>query len=204
MIHGYHVIWGTHGFWLPNDPRGSWSDFVGWWELARFGRATRSIERRDVDPGQWRAWRAAAERALKYPSVYLTGLQARAVGHGFANAVSKSGFTIWACSVLPQHVHMVIARHTYKVEQICNLLKGEATKARVAESLHPLAGYKVRDKTPSPWAVKEWKVYLDNEEAIETAIAYVEANAEKEGKSRQTWPFVTPFVGLPTRWVTYY
>jgi hypothetical protein len=25
----YHVVLGAYGFWLPNDPRGSWSDFVG-------------------------------------------------------------------------------------------------------------------------------------------------------------------------------
>lgn len=35
MIHGYHLIWGAYGFWLPNDPRGSWSDFVYSWELER-------------------------------------------------------------------------------------------------------------------------------------------------------------------------
>src|SRR4051812_39201122 len=32
MIVGYHVIFSAYGFWLPNDPRGSWSDFVGSWE----------------------------------------------------------------------------------------------------------------------------------------------------------------------------
>ncbi len=37
MIVGYHIIFGMYGFWLPNDPRGSWSDFVGSWELYRFG-----------------------------------------------------------------------------------------------------------------------------------------------------------------------
>jgi hypothetical protein len=40
MIRGYHVIFGAYGFWLPNDPRGSWSEFVGSWELFRFGAAT--------------------------------------------------------------------------------------------------------------------------------------------------------------------
>lgn len=25
MVIGYHVIFSTYGFWLPNDPRGSWS-----------------------------------------------------------------------------------------------------------------------------------------------------------------------------------
>jgi len=39
MIRAYHAIFTAYGFWLPNDPRGSWSDFVGSWELFRFGPA---------------------------------------------------------------------------------------------------------------------------------------------------------------------
>ena len=46
MIHGYHVIIVAHGTWLPNDPRGSWSDMVRKWELVRFGPSTKSLERR--------------------------------------------------------------------------------------------------------------------------------------------------------------
>jgi REP element-mobilizing transposase RayT len=127
------------------------------------------------------------------------------VGRGFANAIAKSGFTIWACSILPEHVHLVIARHTYKVEQISNLLKGEATKALKFESLHPMERYAERGKIPSPWAEKQWKVYLDTDEAIETAVAYVEENPLKEDKPRQSWSFVTPFAGLPkSGWVTYH
>lgn len=48
MIIGYHVIFGMYGFWLPNDPRGSWSDFVGSWELYRYGPATKTTERRSL------------------------------------------------------------------------------------------------------------------------------------------------------------
>jgi REP element-mobilizing transposase RayT len=173
--------------------------------ISAFRRATRSIERRDVDIICWKAWRARAETALNCPSVHFTGVQARAIGRGFANAIRNSGLTIWACSILPEHVHLVIARHTYKVEQICNLLKGAATKALKAESLHPLAKYRVRGKIPSPWAEKQWKVYLDSEEAIEQAIRYVEENPIKEGKPHQSWPFVTPFGGLPkSGWITYH
>src|SRR5947209_4674353 len=79
MIHAYHVIGGTYGFWLPNDPRGSWSDFVASWELARFGKTTRSPERVTLDAAQWARWRAEAEQALLYPSVVLTGTEAQAV-----------------------------------------------------------------------------------------------------------------------------
>lgn len=171
MIHGYHVIWGAYGFWLPNDPRGSWSELVASWELARFGKATRSIERRDIDTRQWEAWRAAAVATLKFPPVQLTGHQARAVATGLANGVRKSRLTVWACSILPQHVHLVIARHRYKVEQVCNLLKGEATKQVKIERLHPQAAFvDANGRLPSLWAEHQWKVYLDTEEAIDCAI----------------------------------
>jgi REP element-mobilizing transposase RayT len=206
MIHAYHVIWGAYGFWLPNDPRGSWSDFVGSRELARFGRATRSIERRDIDTSQWARWRDDAIKALRFPPVQLTGPQARTVGSGFSIGVRKSRLTIWACSILPEHVHLIIARHTYKIEQVCNLLKGEATKQLKAESLHPQQRFQCGDgKHPSLWAEGQWKVYLDSEDAIEEAIHYVEDNSSKEGKPPQKWSFVTPYTGIDrSAWTTYH
>src|ERR671928_232003 len=48
MVHAYHLIITAYGFWLPNDPRGSWSDFVRAWELVRFGKATKTDERRSL------------------------------------------------------------------------------------------------------------------------------------------------------------
>jgi hypothetical protein len=38
MVIASHVIVGMYGFWLPNDERGSWSDFIGSWELLRFAK----------------------------------------------------------------------------------------------------------------------------------------------------------------------
>ncbi len=48
MILGHHLIISAYGFWLPNDPRGSWSDFVRAWEIAKFGDATKVETRRSV------------------------------------------------------------------------------------------------------------------------------------------------------------
>ena len=81
----YEWFIGMYGFWLPNDERGSWSDFVGSWELLRFGKAKtvqvrQSLARRPFDPAR----RAAAQAALKYPPVKLNGVQARAPGRGTA------------------------------------------------------------------------------------------------------------------------
>ncbi len=111
MVLGYHAIFGAYGFWLPNDPRGSWSDFVGSWELFRYGTATKTTDTRS------RAWlehkhaqRLAAKRALKHPPVEFNGVQARAIGAGFAKYVERSGLVVWACAILPDHVHLVTSR----------------------------------------------------------------------------------------------
>lgn len=204
MVHAYHVIFGAYGFWLPNDPRGSWSDFVGKWELVRFGRATKSLERAELTPDEERQ-RRRAKQTLKYPAVQFTGAQAKAIGQSFAELYRKRNYTLCACSILPEHTHLVIARHTYPVESIVNLLKGEATRKLVADGLHPLARYaKPGERPPKMWAQRLWKVYLDTSEAIEAAIRYVEDNPEKEGKPAQTWHCVTPYRGLDAGWTTYH
>lgn len=113
MIHGYHVIIPHYGFWLPNDPRGSWSSFVACWELARFGKTTRHLEQRtlsQLSPYEI-AKRDAMRKSLLYPPVTLTGLQALSVALGFQAQASKSSYAIWACAILPEHTHLVIARH---------------------------------------------------------------------------------------------
>lgn len=195
MVLGYHVTFGAYGFWLPNDPRGSSSLYVGSEELRRFGPAT-YVEARWSVAGKPhdRHLRRAAKKALKYPEVVFTGHQALAIARGFGEAVKKSGFLIWACAILPCHIHLVIGRHRYKVEQIVNLLKGAATTQLLTEGLHPLAEYRTpNDDIPTPFEEDRWKVFLNTPAEIRDKIAYVENNPVKEGKRRQRWPFVVPF-----------
>ena len=206
MIHGYHVILTMYGSWLPNDPRGSWSDFIGRWELVQFGRPRRTLLKKplmELTP-QEVATRTAAQQALMYPPVNLTDNQVQSVADGFGNLVHKSNYTVWACSIMPQHVHLVIARHPFKVEQIATLLKGAASRQIVEDHRHPLQHQDRRDRLPSIWARGCWKVYLDNDESISNAIRYVEQNPVEEGKPKQDWPWVSPYRGLEAGWVTYH
>lgn len=195
MVLASHVIFSVYGFWLPNDPRGSWSEFVGAWELFRFGGATKvdvrhSVAKRAHD----RALRKAAKESLKYPPVQFTGLQARAVGRGFHDFLQRNGGTVHACAILPEHVHMVIARHRYGAEQLVTLLKGAATRQLVEENLHPFAAFgQPNERLPTCWARGEWKVFLDTEEDIIRSIEYVERNPLRERKRVQRWPFVTAY-----------
>ena len=207
MIHGYHLILPMYGFWLPNDPRGSWSDFVWKWELVRFGKATKSIDRRevmDLTESELQQ-REAARNVLNYEPVSINGQQALSIANGFAHRITRSNYSVWACAILPEHTHLVLARHTYKVEQMAKLLKAAATTRIIKDGRHPFAMHTAVESTfPHMWAESHWKVYLDSEEQIDAAVRYVNENPEREGKQRQHWSFVTPFRGLEPGHITYH
>jgi REP element-mobilizing transposase RayT len=195
MVIAYHVIISAYGFWLPNDPRGSWSESIRKWELFRYGPATKVDTRHSVaGVPHNRALCEAAKEVLDYPPVRFTEQQIQIIGQGFANYIEKSGVTFWAVSILDDHIHAVYMRHRYKSELVNNLLKGELTKALVEAGQHPFGEFAKQGEAPPPcWGRKWWTVYIDDQEHLGQAIPYVEKNPEKEGKPRQQWPFVVPY-----------
>jgi REP element-mobilizing transposase RayT len=192
MLLGFHVIFSTYGYWLPNDPRGSWSDWIRHWELLRFGPATKVDTRRSVAGVKHDSeLRRRAKKALAYPEVFLTGHQALAVGIGFSTAVAESDYTILACSILPQHVHLVLGPHERDIDRIVGHLKSRATQQLNQQGIHPLAAYRQADGTvPSPWCRNCWKVFIYSQQHLRDAVKYVEDNPLKEGKPPQHWSFV--------------
>jgi REP element-mobilizing transposase RayT len=186
----------AYGFWLPNDPRGSWSDFVGAWELFRYGPATKTSERQSVAHRPHNiAARVAAKTTLKRAAVQFSGIQARAVGRRFDDYSCSSALKVLACAILPDHVHLVLARHRLTAEQLVIQLKGAATRYLISEGIHPFQYSPTRNGVrPKCFARGEWKVFLNDEEAILRAIGYVNANPEKERLPPQRWPFVHAYV----------
>jgi hypothetical protein len=198
MVLAYHLIISAYGFWLPNDPRGSWSDWIRKWELALYGPPTKVTTTRSVaNIPHDREERIKAKDALDYPPVEFSGLQCREIGAGFAAEVKKCSYRVWACAILPTHTHIIVARHNYNAERIILRLKAAATARLVEVGIHPFQEY--RDpgtgRCPRCFTQGGWKVYLDTPEAIGRCIEYVEDNPPKEGKPRQKWTFVTPFSG---------
>ena len=195
MVIAYHAIFGAYGFWLPNDPRGSWSEFVGSYELFRYGRATTTRETRSQANAEHVFDRqVAAKKALRYPPVQFTGVQARAMARGFANYVTNSGLLIWACAVLEDHVHLVVGRFRLSIEQTVIQLKGEATSKLNEEGIHPFTNIVCPNgRRPKCFARGEWSVFLETPEDVQRAICYVEENPIKEGKSPQKWSFVARY-----------
>jgi len=195
MVIASHAIFTLYGFWLPNEERGSWSDFVRKWELLPYGKATKIDERHSVAAHSYdKPRRAAAMELLKYKPVHLTGIQARAVARGFARAIEEGGYEIAACSIMPTHVHMVPLRHERPVEKIVGHLKARATQQLRAEGLHPFEAYRdAQGAIPSIWTHRAWKVFLDSVEDVERAIEYVRMNPK--GKREQFWSFVRAWAG---------
>ncbi|MBX9680093.1 MAG: hypothetical protein K2X38_15125 [Gemmataceae bacterium] len=196
MIAGYHVIFSAYGFWLPNDPRGSWSDFVGARELFRFGPATKTATRNSVASlPHDRSTRMAAKSVLKRPAVKFNGLQARAIGRAFSDYVAKSKLQVWACAIVPDHVHLVLGPLDMDVEHLVIQMKAAATREMESENIHPFQFQRTKTgRVYKCFARGEWKVYLDRED-IPRAIRYVEGNPEKEGLPRQRWTFVSAYAG---------
>jgi len=192
MVRAYHVIFSTYGFWLPNDPRGSWSDYVRSWEVFRHGAATKTVLRRSLARDEHdRRKRRAAKQSLRYRPVTFTGRQALSVAEGFRNAIARSGYRFGACAILGDHVHAVIARCGQDIRKVVGQLKGEATKQLKRDALHPFGHLA---DPPSPWGRRGWNVFLDSDEAISRAVRYVEQNPVKEGKPLQKWSFVVPLI----------
>ena len=188
----FHLIISAYGFWLPNDQRGSWSNFVAAWELLKFGPATKTDERRSHahDPHD-AGLRRAAKLALKYPPVHFDETQRQAIGRGFNQAVDDAGYSIAACCIGFDHAHLVIAQHSRGINVIAGHLKASATRALTAADIHPLNGFVgKRGGLPTPWSERCWKVFIYDVAQLRAAIAYVERHPRKEGLPDQHWPFV--------------
>ncbi|HWE02120.1 MAG TPA: hypothetical protein VG326_06880 [Tepidisphaeraceae bacterium] len=189
-----HIIFTAYGFWLPNDPRGSWSEWVASWELLKFGKATKVDHGRSVAHVKHDAnLRRAAKGALKYTPVLFNGIQARAVASGFGRAAHEGSYLIHACSILPDHVHLVIADHERPFQQITAHLKAGASQELRSEKLHPFSTCERPDGSlPSVWAEGLWKVFCYDIDHARNAIGYVERNPIREGKRPQKWSFIVP------------
>lgn len=192
MVRWYHAIFSAYGFWLPNDPRGSWSDWVYARELFRFGGPANKVsDKRSYahDPHDAQFRREMKEH-LKYPPARFDPTCRATIGRGFANACEEFDICLLACAIGFDHVHVVAARHPrYSIEEIVQLLKTRARQAMNAEDTHPMRRFRT---CPTPWSKGRWSVFINDESQLESAIQYVERHPIKEGLARQRWEFVQP------------
>lgn len=188
----YHFIFSAYGFWLPNDPRGSWSDAIRAFHLLKHGPATKvettdSLARAKHD----RLARERAREDLLHPPVLFTGHQALAIAQGFEIAQRDHDYRYLALAILPDHVHLVMDAFPRHVDDIARHLKAKATARMNALGIHPmLAEMSDAGRLPSPWSRSHWCPFIRDPNHLRVSIRYVNRNPFKAGLRRQRWKCV--------------
>jgi len=183
-IIAHHLLWTLYGHWLANDLRGSGSLALHDEKFAPLGAVHHGRKPAFQQPSRQalRAFYRQADPLLSFPKFWLDGAKRQALGDALGEVVAKEGYTVWACAVLSNHMHLVIRRHRDDALAMWHKL-ADATRLRLCSALNTATNHPI-------WSDRPYKVFLDTPEAVRSCVRYVEANPEKEGLSTQGFDFV--------------
>lgn len=190
-ILAHHLLWTLYGHWLANDPRGSGSEMLTQEKFEPLGAVHqgRKPERLQPSRPELREFYQQANPLLADRKFWLDSAKRQALGGAIGEAVVAENYTVWACAVLSNHVHLIIRRHRDDALTMWHKI-ADATRLRLREfneisSEHPV------------WASRPYKVFLYTPGDIRTRVRYVEKNPEKEGLAAQRYDFVQAYNGWP-------
>jgi REP element-mobilizing transposase RayT len=185
VVIGYHLIITAYGWWLPNDPRGSTSQYISSDVIAELGEL--HVGRKKIQPASYeiRQFYKRAQQVLKHELLTFNEEARNCVGDGLGQCIAHNGYTCYAFSIMQDHAHALIRKHKHKAEEMSeNIQRSSADllKARGLRRLdHPV------------WSTGGWKVFLDTPDDIRRTIPYIENNPIKHRLPSQHWPFVAPY-----------
>jgi len=189
IVIAYHLIWTAYGWWLPNDPRGSTSRAIATDLLAELGEL--HYGRKKVQPAshEIREFYERAVPLLKFALLEFRTEEIQGIAAAFSSSMSCNQYTCYACTIMPDHVHVLIRKHRHKAEEMVANLQ-QASRLRLCRS-------GLRSPDHPVWGGPGWKVFLDDPDGVYRTIRYIEANRSKLGLARQRWDFVKDYDGWP-------
>src|SRR6185312_9500114 len=154
----YHLIWTNYGTWLPNDPRGSGSHVAYTSVLAELGEV--HLGRKKVQPARSkvREFYESAEQLLRYSVIRFDAEQLSVIAEGFGATIRKHQYTCYACTIMPDHSHLVIRKHKHDAETMINNLQNESRALIMERGIVP--------DEHLVWTKGGWKVFLDTPEEV--------------------------------------
>lgn len=190
-IIGHHLIWTLYGHWLPNDLRGSGSTEIRDEKFSELGPVHYGRKPEDEQPtrSDLREFQNQAAPLLNFPRFWLDAAKRQVVGEVIGDTVRQQGYTVWACAVLSNHMHLVIRRHRDDALAMWHAI-ADAIRLRLRELPEISIKHPVFSDRP-------YKVFLKNPQQVRACVAYVERNPIKEGLERQQYDFVIAYNNWP-------
>ena len=201
-MHADHFIWTTYGTWLPACPRESWPRFIRSWEHQRglhlkSLEPTEQVEASNMGADPYRLNRLVAEKTRRFPPVRFNRVQMQAIAEGFERCMRSRQAWVWACSILPDYVQLLVTTPRTPAAQMTGLLRGEATRRLNEVGLNPMSAYSSQaGQNPLMWSHVKWHQQLKDDATIHSAIEYIRQLPENEGEADQDWSFVRSFESL--------
>jgi REP element-mobilizing transposase RayT len=182
-------MWTLYGWWLPNDPRGSTSrtirsDFVAELGDVHTGRKRVQPAGRDI-----RAFYEQAAAVLRHPLLSFPPAEFPTIADAIGAAVVDSRYTCYACTIMPDHVHLLVRKHRDLAEEMIEKIQTLSRKRLVDMGL--------RTADHPTWTRGGWKVFLDHPDEVWRTIRDIEQNPIKMGLPIQHWPFVCAYDNWP-------
>ena len=189
MIIGHHLIWTGYGQWLPNDPRGSTSQEIRNPILESLGALHFGRKRIQPCHREINEFYRDAEGKLQHPLPSFTTDQIEAIGVAFAQVANANAYTVWACAIMPDHVHVLVRKHLHHAEEMITEFQRDSRLALIRRpdvpGDHPV------------WGGHGWKVYQDCPEDVNRTVNYINRNPKSYRLASQSWAFVTPYNNWP-------
>lgn len=189
IIIGHHLILHGYGHWLPNDPRGSGSTEVRDDKFSDLGPVHTGRKKQQPARSELREFRRTAEPLLDFPLLWFDDAKRQALGESIAQTVRDKGYTVWACAVMRNHIHLCVRRHRDDANVIWEKLAQEtAVGLRLfadVPALHPI------------WSQRPYKVFLYTAADVRRVVAYIDNNPVKDGLAPQSFSFITNYDGWP-------
>jgi REP element-mobilizing transposase RayT len=136
-----------------------------------------------------REFHREAEPLLNFTRYWIDAAKRQAIGNAIARIVAERRYTVWACEIMSNHVHMVIRRHR---DDALAMWRAVADNSRGTLHEFPDVGC-----NHPVWSTRPYKVFLRTPEEVSGRIAYVNGNPEKEGLSAQRYDFVQSYNNWP-------
>jgi len=189
MVIAHHIIWTGYGWWLPNDPRGSTSTWVGGDLIKDLGEL--HFGRREIQPAGWeiRKFYSRAIEVLKHRQLTFQEEHRQILAKSFQEVIERENYTCYAWVIMPDHIHGLIRKHKDTAEE---MIKKFQDHSRLR-----LSSFSPRYQDHPVWAQGGWKVFLDSPEDIRRTMKYINDNPLKLRLPVQNWPFVKEYDNWP-------